>query len=329
MADDNAALTNDDLDLVSSPDKDPNAATEGWANNIEDEGLRTALSKFESQENFLDTLGFEVAGEPEDWRADLPDELKSVAERFPSKEDAMRSIVALQKREGQIRVPGKDASETELNAYHKAVGVPDSVEDYEFPELPEGQELNDEIEASRAEWATRFYDLNVPKDTAKQLSQLVNEDVAKQMSVQVEADKTFAASQEDALKIEWKGDDYDKNKTLANRAFAEITNRAGLSVEELTKIETKDGRLLMDRAEMLRMFAVIGREMTEGTLGPTLTDAERETVDEQLRDLRKQTADAQSEGDSKRANLLYQREQELISKKQGNAPIVGSAGRVS
>ncbi len=73
---------------------------------------------------------------------------------------------------------------------------------------------------------------------------------------------------------------------------------------------------------------MLGREMGEGTLGPTLTDAESETIDDEIREVRKQITQAQSENDSKRANMLYQREQALIAKQKGGAPIVGSAGRV-
>ena len=155
---------------------------------------------------------------------------------------------------------------------------------------------------------------------------LVNEDAEKYQATLVEADKVFAKSQETDLRSEWK-DDYDKNKTLANRAFSQIATRAGLNLDSLGKIETKDGRFLMDRAEMLRIFSVIGREMAEGSLGPALSDDERDTVADEVRDVRKQITEAQAAGDSKRADKLYATEQKLLAK-MGNKPIVGSAGRL-
>ena len=78
---------------------------------------------------------------------------------------------------------------------------------------------------------------------------------------------------------------------------------------------------------MLRIFSVIGREMSEGSLGPSLTDDEKDTVADEVRDIRKQIAEAQESGDSKRADQLYQKEQKLL-KKMGNKPIVGAAGRM-
>lgn len=264
----------------------------------------------------------------DDWRSDLPEDLKKPAERFASKADAVRAIVAFQKRDGQIRVPGKNATDEEKAAYRKAIGIPEKADGYEFPELAEGQ-LTDEIKASRSEWSKRFFDLGVPKDMANALIKMVSEDGEKHLKAQIDADKAFAKKQQEILKSEWKGDDYDKNIILANRAFSEIANRAGISVDALKTIETKDGRFLMDRAEMLKLFSVIGREMAEGTLGPALSEDERETLDDQIRDVRKQINEAQTNKDSKLANLLYKKEQALIAKSKGSKPIVGSQGRAA
>ncbi len=263
----------------------------------------------------------------EDWRNDLPEDLRKTAERFASKADAVRAIENFRKRESQIRVPGKDATDEERAAYRKAVGIPDKAELYEYPELPKGQELTDDIKANRKVWGQRFMDLGIPKEAAKALAQAVNEDAQKYQESLVKADKAFAQAQEDALRLEWKGEEFDKNKILANRAFNEIARRAGQSLDDLTKIETKDGRFLMDRAEIVRMFAMIGREMGEGTLGPAMSEGERETVGDEVTGIRKQIEEAQEKGDSKRANQLYQKEQKLLEK-MGNKSIVGAGGRM-
>ncbi len=264
----------------------------------------------------------------EDWRADLPDDLKKTADRFSSREDAVRAIQAFQKRDGQVRVPGKDASDEEVAKFQKAMGIPEKADGYEFPEMAEGQELTDEIKTSRVEWGKRFHDMGISADQAKLLSQLVGEDSEKIVAAQVQADKDFAQTQEDALRQEWKGDDFEKNKTLANRAFTELADRTGLNIDDLAKIETKDGRFLMDRVEMLKIFSVIGREMAEGTLGPAVSETERETVEDEIRTIRTQIAEAQNKNDSKRANQLYTKEQNLL-KRMGDQPVVGSAGRAA
>lgn len=300
-----------------------------WLASVQDEKARTALSGFDSLDSLHKAVGYEPPkAETKDWREGLDEDLRKTADRFNSPQDALRAIQALQKREGQVRVPGKDATDEERAAYRKAVGIPDSPDGYEFPEVPKEQ-ITDEVKASRAAWGQRFHENGVPKETAKALIAAVHEDAQKAEAAIAEADQQFAKQQEEALRAEWKGEAYDQNRTLANRAFAQMAERAGLKVEDLGKIETKDGRLLMDRSEIVKMFATVGREMQEGTLGPSLSATEVETIDEQIRDLRSQISDAQSKGDSKRANQLYQREQALIAKKEGRAPVVGAQGRAA
>lgn len=263
-----------------------------------------------------------------DWTADLPDDLKETGKRFTSKADAVRAINDFRKRESQVRVPGKNASPEEIATYHKAIGIPEKPEEYEFSDLPEGFELTDGVKESRAEWAKHFHSLGIPKAAAKELSRLANEEELREMKATKEADESFVKQQEAALRSEWKGEEYERNKTLANRAFAELASRTGLKLDDLTKIETKDGRFLMDRSEIVKMFAAIGREMSEGSIGPTLTETEKDTVDDQIRGIRQQVAEAQSAGDSKRANKLYQQEQALIAKREGSKGIVGARGRM-
>ena len=330
-----AELTSEELELVGDlGEKD----VVQWTEHIKDADLKTALSKFDNQDKFFESIGIEL--ETSDWRSDLPDDLKETADKLTSPTDAIRAIVAFRKRDSQVRVPGKDATDDERKAYNKAVGIPESVDGYEFPAMPEGpgesatetevadhKQILGEIKTSRETWAKRFHDLKVPKDTAKQLTQALNEDLTAKLALQIDADKVFAASQKEDLKTEWK-DDYEKNGILAERAAKETAKRAGVNFEELTKIETKDGRFLMDNSSIIRLFAVIGREMGESTLGSTLTASELETAEEELRSLRKQQTEAQDAGESRRADALYQKEQMLIaSMKGGDEPIVGSGAR--
>src|SRR3990167_10209747 len=259
-----------------------------WVANIKDDGLKETLGKFESQDKFLETIGYKP---PEvNWRDQVvDDDGKKFAERFTDIDGLVKGALDLRKQvSNAIISPPKDAKPEQIAAYKKALGVPESPEDYPFPDLPK-DELTDDIKASRKAWAEQFHQLNISKDAATSLFKTLNEEVAKVETAQVEADKAFAKSQEDQLKAEWK-DDYDKNKTMANRAFKEIAERSGVNLDDLTKIEMKDGRFLMDRADIVRLFATLGREMSEGTLGPVLTDADREGLEEQLTDLRKQIA---------------------------------------
>ncbi len=322
------ALSAEELALVGD-EEGKKGADGSWASAIEDEGLKTELAKFESQEKFFEAMGFEVTGDEGDWRADLPDNLKETAKKFSSVDEAIIAVESMRKRDSQVRVPGKDATDDERTAFHKAVGVPATAKGYAFPAMPEGHELTDEIKSSRDEWADRFHKLSVPKETAMLLSQALNDDLVGLQAAEIKADSDFAQSQETALRAEWKGDQYDVNKKLANNAFAEIAKRAGLDLDELGRIETKEGRFLFDHVPMLKLFAVVGREMSEGALGPTLSEAEIETLDEQIKELRTKSDEASKAGDSKLANKYYEQEQALLEKQKGKGAIVGSEGRTA
>ncbi len=61
--------------------------------------------------------------------------------------------------------------------------------------------------------------------------------------------------------------------------------------------------------------------MAEGSLGPTMTDGERDTMTDQLTEIRVKIEAANLKGNSKEANRFYKAEQELIAKMDGNKPI--------
>ncbi|MHC4357043.1 MAG: hypothetical protein ACYS0H_30465, partial [Planctomycetota bacterium] len=279
-----------------------------------------------TSEDFLSAAGIKPPEPVEgDWRESIKDD---AAKKFAEDSSDLNHLVTRaldmrQKLAKAVIVPGKNAKDEEIAAYRKAMNIPAEPKGYEFPEV---DEITDEVKTSRETWSSRFHELGLSKEQAKALGQYVNEDSQAFEAAQVERDKQFATEQEDSLKSEWKGD-YEKNKTLANRAFNDIANRAGIDLDVLTKMETKDGRFLMDNAPIVRMFAAIGREMAEGTLGPTLTESEQETLNTQIEDVRAEIAKAQGEKNSKKANQLYQKEQALLARMHGNQPIVGSAGR--
>jgi len=299
-----------------------------WASSIEDEGLKSAVSGFDSVAGLFDAVGY-VPPEPEevDWRSGITDEDGvKFAESSTDINHLVRRAMDLRKQvSGAIIKPSKEATDDQIAAYRKAMGIPESTDGYEFPDV---DEMTDALEASRQAWAGRFHSLGIPRETASALIQAVNEDAASQAASEVEADKAFASRQKDALRAEWK-DDFDKNTTIANRAFADIATRSGLTLEDLTSIETKDGRFLFDRAEMVKLFATIGREMQEGSLGPVLSESERETGEDQIRDLREQISQAQNDGQSERANVLYEKLLGLRAKVDGDQSLIGASGRVS
>lgn len=293
-----------------------------WNESFSDDN-KEALKGFESRDKLFEAIGYtppKAEKVTTDWREGLTEEEKKTAERFVDPAAMVRSVQESRKRESLVRVPGKNATAEETATYNKAIGVPESPEGYVF-ERPEGQEVTPEMEALDKEWGERLHSLGVPLQTVNTLLGFMMEDAEAHHESQVKEDADFVSQSESILKAEWKGEEYEKNKDVANRAFKEIANRAGIPLEELTSMETSEGRFVMDDPRMMKIFAAFGREMAEGSLGPSLSDNERNTMEETLAELRAKQSEASAKGDTKNANRYYQQEQELIAKMDGNKPI--------
>jgi hypothetical protein len=72
-------------------------------------------------------------------------------------------------------------------------------------------------------------------------------------------------------------------------------------------------------------FAGHGRNETRST--PRMNDSARTQYEDQLAEMRARTNEAQARGESGRANRLYQEQLDFIARHEGDAPIVGGAGR--
>ena len=246
-----------------------------------------------------------------DWRGLITDpDVKKEAEQANDLNAFGKRLVDMRKQLSQsIKVPGKDASEEELAKFNKAIGVPDDPSAYEFPEV---EDISEEQQQSREVWAQRFHELKIPKQQAEKLVQLVHEDEQKALEAQNEADENFAKEQTETLKKEW-GGDYKRNTEYASRALQKVSESAGVDFESLRNMELKSGRYLMDDANMLRILSTIGREMGEGTLGPVSED-DMKTIEQEIAQKDKEMREAQSRGDNRTADAKYREQQELYGK---------------
>ncbi len=262
----------------------------------------------------------------DDWRASIEDtDLRKVADRLASPTAAVQAIADLRKRDSQTRVPGKDASEKDVAAYHKAIGVPAKAEAYEFA-APEGHDLTDADKAFQTAAAETFHGLNITADQAKGLNEWWNEMTAAAQQAQIDADKAYADETTEALKKEWPGKEFKLNKAFADHAAAKVF---GDAIDDVRNIETKDGRFILDHPAFVRMLAQYGREMEEGRLGDVMTDGDRDSVQDQIDELGKKINKAKADGDSEKANRLYQEQLGLDAKVVGTGAVVGAEGRTA
>lgn len=266
--------------------------------------------------------------EAEDWRAGIKDpEARKLAETSTDIDHLAKRLLDMRKKlSSAIVKPGEDAAPEDIAAYRKAMDIPEEATGYEFPDLPEGVEMTEEIEQSREVWAKRFHDLEIPASAAKELARLVNEDSAAYEAAQIEADKAHADAGEAALRKEWRGAEYDLNIEHSKRAAAEIF---GADLDDVRNMELKNGRFALDDPRMVKALARVGREMSEGTLGDVMTEADRDRTQNELSTVRDSITKAREKGDNEEANRLYQKEMAIIAKMNGTQSIVGANGRAA
>ena len=98
-------------------------------------------------------------GLAENWRQALPEDIRNERSLDSIKTfgTLAKSFVSAQKMIGanKVAIPGENATADEINAFHKALGRPDKMEDYSLDgiELPEGITLDDNITKQFREFA--------------------------------------------------------------------------------------------------------------------------------------------------------------------------------
>ena len=263
----------------------------------------------------------------DDWRSSIQDEkLRDHAGRFTSVLDLVGKHYELrQQLSTAIKPLGKDPTDEQMATFRKSSGIPETVDGYEFT-VPEGHEVTDADKAFQASAAEVFHKFDIPVTAAKGLGEWWNGVTASALQAQIDGDKVYADETAAALKAEWPGEEFGRNKQFADDAIAKVF---GDKVDEVRAIETKDGRFILDHPDFIKMFAQYGREMEEGRLGNIMTDSDLNDNDAQIDALDKKIDEATASGDRELANKLYQEQQEKYRKAYGAGPVVGAEGRVA
>ena len=316
----------DDQDTDDTDDDEDDDDEGHWSDEIGDKAIKKIAAKFETREAFLkDALGLDPSV---DWRAGIKDrDLKKMARRFSSVNDLVKAVDEGHKRQSRSLIfPSKDAPKKEklefVNKVGRMLGVPENPEDYGFVAPAEGEKLTEDQKTQRTMWSEFFHGLNVPKGSADAIVAKFQEEKERGLEVQEQEDTAFAEDTERELKEEW-GKDHKQNLALAAHGAERLF---GEDLVDMAKTTMENGRLLMDSPVMLRALAKVGREMAEGSMD-VLTDTERETLQDQIKDAREKADKASASGKSAEADRFFKKEQELISRLQGKQPIVGAEGR--
>lgn len=291
------------------------------------------------------------AGKAADWRTAIKDAaLQEHAKRFTTLEDVIKGNLELRSERDRLqstaivkpaKLPDnasdaqKQAHTAQTAAYRKAMDIPDEgtvgEKGYQFakPEFMSDEAFKSEgTQAVLGAIAKHMHELGAPRSVVQGAWNLYAQLEGQAMKQAVEADKKFTAEAEAKLRQELGSEEaFIAHKEFGRRAVVQMAKMAGVDADALMKIETKDGRFVMDHPVMVKIWGKLGREMGESTLGPVITGSDRAGLETQIQAKRDEINRLQAEGKGDAAQKAYE---ELLSMRArlGNGPIVG-AGRAA
>ena len=210
------------------------------------------------------------------WRAALPDEYKThdYVKTFQKPGDFVKSALEIKaERDGltaklgqAIFKPGENAKPEEISAYHKALGVPEKSDDYEFPKT-EGVEHDPQM----LSWARgMFHKAGLNKEQAGVISQGWDSFMSEMAKANDEAVKKGITEAETALKAEWKAD-YDKNLEITRRGY-DAFEKVVPGFKDILELDTPGGKI-GNNPVMTKVFHMIGKAIGDDLSIPGLPNS--------------------------------------------------------
>lgn len=168
-----------------------------------------------------------------------------------------------------IMLPGKDATEADLAAFNKSIGVPETPDKYKVElNIPEGEELDEEDTSilSTATEALHKQGGILAHPQVVQAFQQMYVDMRAEADAQTLA-RADAFHQETlaTMEKEW-GSEKDRNIKFANGVIDRFGEDGIRGEDGLLKLRLEDGTRLGDYMPLVRMLTKIGREYGDDPL---------------------------------------------------------------
>jgi len=173
--------------------------------------------------------------------------------------DSFEQTQAALRDSGRIKLPGKDATEDEIKAFNKSLGVPDKADAYKL-NLPTDIELDDGDKAQLkaiTEYLHKRGGMAGAPETVQAAADLFME-LREQVQAQAVAQAAqFAQDSEKALKQQW-GPDYAKNIAYTGPGLVALLGKEG---DDLRTLQLANGARLGDHPLFVKALAQAGRVM--------------------------------------------------------------------
>ena len=263
--------------------------------------------------------GAAMAGARDDWRAMIgDDQVRAFAERFASPAEMARAAFEFrQKLSGAVPRPGKNANASEIAAFRRSLGVPDTADGYAV-RLPGDAPLEDAAAQRLVQFKTAMHAAGAPPTTVQAAVNAFFAMNDEAEAAQAAADKRHLDASTAALQRKW-APDYARNLALANRAIDDVSDQT------VAKLELRDGSQLGNYAPFVEMMARVGRAMVEDTFYSPETGDGAESIRERI----DRITEATMADGSYTSEAVQQQPTPLYRELYGDGPIVGTDGRTA
>jgi hypothetical protein len=219
----------------------------------------------------------------------------------------------------RVKMPGDDATDEDRAKFQKAMGVPESPDDYEIT-APDNMDAAS-FEAMQGPIKDVIAEMHAAGAPQKVVDAMLSKYFEFETQAQAEVsrlDQEYLAKAEADLRKEW-GSGYDENMAFANDFLTQSP--------ELAQLELKDGMLLGSHPAFVKRMAEVGRLTNEGQLRFGVAgQAGSADLQAEYDQLSREIHAAYNSGDRAKAAQLDAQRNALSEKLHGNNSVVG-AGR--
>ena len=257
------------------------------------------------------------------WRDGVKDEkARAIIERYNTIDDVANGLLAKEQALSQrVALPGDNATEEDLAKFRKAVGVPDSVDDYNIAALkpehytPE-QWSAESMQATVVPVITAVHKAGASESVVQAMTRSYFELEAKAQAEQDRQDASWADAAEEQLRTDW-GSDYKANMAAATSAISRVPG-----IENMT---LKDGSQLGNNPLFIRLAAELGRLQSPDnkTVHQFLSAEQGQDLKQQHADLTRKQYDAMQSGRVDEAKEYDRQRREVSEKINGTKSIRG------
>lgn len=193
---------------------------------------------------------------------------------------------------GLVKIPGKDASEEDIKAFQKAIGVPESPKEYvENLKLPDGLTLGEQDKQIATDFAQAMHKAGAPQSIMDQAySWYLKNEEARAAEIDRQDDENKAQSLRQ-LKEEW-GPAFQRNTNAISSLFAYAPGGAdmqndGALFNRLLGGRMADGRIIGDDPDMVKFLVAIAKEVNPVATVVESADGSGKSIDDEIADIEK------------------------------------------